>query len=92
MNFNTKGHFSTLNYDPSSGINLQRGQFFMRGGVVKKRGESLFNVENRPSIRKKLTRGVIFQRGHYLKLHRHLTMITKTMKQYLHFVLENSKF
>ena len=70
MNFNTKGHFSTLNYDPSSGINFQRGQFFMRGGVVKKRGESLFNVENRPSIRKKLTRGVIFQRGHYLMLHR----------------------
>ena len=27
MTFNTKGHFSTLNYDPSSGINFQRGQF-----------------------------------------------------------------
>ena len=51
INFNTKGHFSTLNYDPSWGINFQRGQFFMRRGVVKKRGESLFNVENRPSIR-----------------------------------------
>ena len=41
MNFNAKGHFSILNYDPSSGINFQRGQFFMHGGVVKKRG-SLF--------------------------------------------------
>ena len=51
MTFNTEGHFSTLNYDPSSGINFQRGQLFMRGGVVKKRGESLFNIENRPSIR-----------------------------------------
>ena len=55
MIFNTEGHFSTLNYDPSSGINFQRGQFFMRGGVVKKRG-SLFltlkidpqSVKNRP--------------------------------------------
>ena len=38
MNFNTKGHFSTLNYDQSSGINFQRGQFFMRGKVVKNGG------------------------------------------------------
>ena len=51
MNINTNGNFSILDYDPSSGINFQRGHFFMRGGVVKKRGESLFNVENRPSIR-----------------------------------------
>ena len=51
MTINTKGHFLTLNYDPSSGINFQRGQFFMRGGVVKKRGESLFNIENLSSIR-----------------------------------------
>ena len=28
VNFNTKGHFSTLNYNPSSGINFQRGIFF----------------------------------------------------------------
>ena len=41
ITFNTEGHFSTLNYDPSSGSNFQRGQFFMRGGVVIKRG-SLF--------------------------------------------------
>ena len=51
MTFNTEGHFSKLNYDPSSGINFQRGQFFMLGRVFKKRGESLLNIENRPSIR-----------------------------------------
>ena len=43
MTFNTKGHFLTLNYDPSSGINFQQGQFFMRGGVVKN-GGSLFST------------------------------------------------
>ena len=41
MTYNSEGHFLTLNYDPSWGINFQRGQFFMRGGVVKN-GGSLF--------------------------------------------------
>ena len=63
VKFNTKGHLSTLNYDPSSGINFQRGHFFMRGGVVIKQGESLFNVENRPSIRLKIDPGSHFSTG-----------------------------
>ena len=69
VNFNTKGHFSTLNYDPLSGINFQRGYFLCVGDLLKT-GVSLFNVENRTSIHYKLTREVIFQRGHYLMLHR----------------------
>ena len=49
LNFNTKGHFSTLNYDPSSEINFQRSHFFfIRGWVVKKGSHfttgSLFTV------------------------------------------------
>ena len=47
-NLNTKGHFSTLNYDPSSGINFQRGHFFMRGGVVKNGGSHFLTLRIDP--------------------------------------------
>ena len=36
VNFYTKGHFSTFNYDPSSGINFHRDNFFLCEGEVIK--------------------------------------------------------
>ena len=53
MNFNTKGHFSTLNYDLLSGINFQRGQFFMRRGVVKNGGSLFLTLKIDPQSVKK---------------------------------------
>ena len=41
VNFNTKGHFSTLDYDQSSGINFQRGHFLCLGESLKTMGRCM---------------------------------------------------
>ena len=87
--FNTNGHFSTLNYDPSSGINFQRGHYSMRGGVVKIRGSIFLTLRIDPQS-VKIDPGSHFSTGSLFNVTPAVGLNLETGQMSRHFVADIS--